>query len=205
MTLDELMDNVFEGKSAVIENLLYTGAYILAGAPKIGKSFLVAQIAHHISTGQDLWGYPFAAVANREDLNGLEKFRQSILLNQRDSDRMAMTVQSMSILKNPRFLVEMIQDNQRELTPPIQRFLEEGVEDGSIRTEYAKELAEIIPLLTGLWMVPDLYPATAEEMMRKFRFIGDLLARMGVPLVDEALLEELGPYFRQIEEAGASE
>ena len=57
VTLDELMDNVFEGKSAVIENLLYTGAYILAGAPKIGKSFLVAQIAHHVSTGQDLWGY----------------------------------------------------------------------------------------------------------------------------------------------------
>ena len=57
VTLDELMDNVFEGKSAVIENLLYTGAYILAGAPKIGKSFLVAQIAHHVSIGQDLWGY----------------------------------------------------------------------------------------------------------------------------------------------------
>ena len=55
VTLDELMDNVFDGKSAVIENLLYTGAYILAGAPKIGKSFLVAQIAHHVSTGQDLW------------------------------------------------------------------------------------------------------------------------------------------------------
>jgi len=47
VTLDEV-------KSAVIENLLYTGAYILAGAPKIGKSFLVAQIAHHVSTGQDL-------------------------------------------------------------------------------------------------------------------------------------------------------
>lgn len=55
VTLDELMDNVFEGKSAVIENLLYTGAYILAGAPKIGKSFLVAQIAHHVSIGQELW------------------------------------------------------------------------------------------------------------------------------------------------------
>ena len=57
VTLDELLDNVFEGKSAVIENLLYTGAYILAGAPKIGKSFLVVQIAHHVSSGQDLWGY----------------------------------------------------------------------------------------------------------------------------------------------------
>ena len=56
VTLDELMDHVFEGRSAVIENLLYTGTYILAGAPKIGKSFLVAQIAHHVSTGQMLWG-----------------------------------------------------------------------------------------------------------------------------------------------------
>ena len=57
VTLDELMERVFQGKAAVVENLLYTGAYILAGAPKIGKSFLVAQIAHHVSTGQDLWGY----------------------------------------------------------------------------------------------------------------------------------------------------
>ncbi len=79
VTLDELMDNVFEGKSAVIENLLYTGAYILAGAPKIGKSFLVAQIAHHISTGQDLWGYkvhqgtvlyPCRSAENRQVLPG---------------------------------------------------------------------------------------------------------------------------------------
>jgi len=57
VTLDELMDHVFEVKSAMIENLLYTGAYILAGTPKIGESFLVAHIAHQVSTGQDLWGY----------------------------------------------------------------------------------------------------------------------------------------------------
>ncbi|WP_320883346.1 AAA family ATPase [Dielma fastidiosa] len=37
--------------------MLYSGAYILAGAPKIGKSFLVAQIAYHISTGKSLWNF----------------------------------------------------------------------------------------------------------------------------------------------------
>ena len=41
----------------MIENLLYAGAYILAGTLKIGKSFLVAQMAHHVSTGQNLWSY----------------------------------------------------------------------------------------------------------------------------------------------------
>lgn len=144
---------------------------------------------------------PFAAVAGRTDLNGLEKFRESTRLNQSDDDRMEITVQSMAILKNPRFLVEMIRDNQQRLTPYMQRFIEEGVRDGSIHTEYAKELAEVIPLLTGLWMVPELYPATAEEMMHKFRFIGELLDHMGLPLVDEALLDQLGPYFQKIEDA----
>ncbi len=54
---NELLDTPYVGKQAIIDDLLYTGAYILAGAPKIGKSFLMAQIACHVSTGQSLWGY----------------------------------------------------------------------------------------------------------------------------------------------------
>ena len=57
VTFDQLMDSVFQGRPAVIENFLYPGVYILAGAPKIGKSFLVAQIAYHVSVGKELWGY----------------------------------------------------------------------------------------------------------------------------------------------------
>ena len=57
VTFDQLMDSVFQGRPAVIENFLYPGVYILAGAPKIGKSFLVAQIAYHVSAGKELWGY----------------------------------------------------------------------------------------------------------------------------------------------------
>ena len=57
VTFDQLMDSVFQGRPAVIDNFLYPGVYILAGAPKIGKSFLVAQIAYHVSVGKELWGY----------------------------------------------------------------------------------------------------------------------------------------------------
>lgn len=144
---------------------------------------------------------PFAQAAARKDLNGLEKIRASILLNQSDEARMEITVQSMPILENPRFLAAMIKGNQRELVPYLRKFLEEGIRDGSIHTEYPKELSEVMLLLTGLWMVPSLYPATAEEMLQKFRFIGTLLERMGVPLVNEELLQTLVPYFTRIEEA----
>lgn len=57
-SMNELYDQVFTSRPPLIDGLLYSGTYLLAGAPKVGKSFLVAQIAYHISTGQPLWGYP---------------------------------------------------------------------------------------------------------------------------------------------------
>ena len=57
-SMNELYDQVFTGRPPVIEGLLYSGTYLLAGAPKVGKSFLVAQLAYHVSTGQTLWEYP---------------------------------------------------------------------------------------------------------------------------------------------------
>ena len=56
LTMTELFQTTYKSRPPIIENLLHSGAYLLAGAPKIGKSFLVAQIAYHVSTGQELWG-----------------------------------------------------------------------------------------------------------------------------------------------------
>ena len=57
ITMTELYQTAFRSRPPIIDGLLYAGAYILAGAPKIGKSFLVAQIAYHVSTGRKLWDF----------------------------------------------------------------------------------------------------------------------------------------------------
>lgn len=57
VSMNELYENVYRSRPYIIDGLLYSGAYILAGAPKVGKSFLVAQLAYHISMGQMLWNY----------------------------------------------------------------------------------------------------------------------------------------------------
>ena len=57
VSYNELMEESLPCRRAVIEGLLGTGVYLLVGAPKIGKPFLVAQIAYRVSTGTDLWGY----------------------------------------------------------------------------------------------------------------------------------------------------
>ncbi len=57
VSMTELYENVYQSKPPLIDGLLYPGTYIFAGAPKLGKSFLMAQIAYHISTGTPLWNY----------------------------------------------------------------------------------------------------------------------------------------------------
>lgn len=57
ISMTELYDTVYPSKPPLIDGLLYTGTYLFVGAPKLGKSFLMAQLAYHISTGIPLWNY----------------------------------------------------------------------------------------------------------------------------------------------------
>ena len=56
ITAASLMDKQFDPQHELIEGMLAPGLYILAGASKIGKSWLVLQIAHCVSMGIALWG-----------------------------------------------------------------------------------------------------------------------------------------------------
>lgn len=57
VSMNDLYERVFPSKPPVIEDLLYPGVYLFVGAPKVGKSFLMAQLAYHVSMGFPLWGY----------------------------------------------------------------------------------------------------------------------------------------------------
>ena len=143
---------------------------------------------------------PFEKVRNRSDLNGLEKLREAIRQNQSDDDRTDLTIQSIPLTRNPRLLVEMIESNRRILTPYYQELLEEGNKDGSIHTEYAKEIAELMPLLTSLWLLPSVFPSDKEGMKNKFRFLGDMLEKMGVPLMDDSIYALVEEFFDKMPE-----
>ena len=58
VSMSELLDNVYQSKPSLVDGLLYRGTYLFVGAPKLGKSFLMTQLAYHISTGTPLWNYP---------------------------------------------------------------------------------------------------------------------------------------------------
>ena len=58
ITAAELMDMQFLPRSTVVDGMLPAGCYILAGAPKVGKSFLMAQLCWCVATGTPFLGQP---------------------------------------------------------------------------------------------------------------------------------------------------
>lgn len=55
ISLTELYDTAYRPKIMVVDNLLCSGVYLFAGAPKVGKSFFMAQLGYHVSSGVPLW------------------------------------------------------------------------------------------------------------------------------------------------------
>lgn len=56
-SMSDLYENVYDSRPSIVDGLLYSGTYLFVGAPKVGKSFFMAQLAYHVSMGIPLWNY----------------------------------------------------------------------------------------------------------------------------------------------------
>ncbi len=139
---------------------------------------------------------PFEKVKQRTDLNGLEKMRMVMQLNQSDEVQVKLTQQAIPLLNNPHVLARMIEANRRLLCPYWLELIQEGQKDGSIQTQYPQELAEFL-VLTDLWLIPSVFPAEKEQIQRRVLCIKEMLEKMGLPLFNEEIEGKINrlPYF----------
>ena len=144
------------------------------------------EVMHTLGNQMFFSNNPFEKVKKRTDLNGLQKIRELLIFNQSDTERNLMNIQAISILKDPHILTAAVEENKRVLTPLWFELLEEGKKDGSIQTDYAKELSELLPLI-NFWLMPSVYSATDEEIRHKYHFIIKVLSVMGLPLIDDEM------------------
>lgn len=133
---------------------------------------------------------PFEAVRERTDLNGMQKIRELLRLDRSDNERESINAQALPILDDPRILAAAIDSNRRILTPLWFELLEQGRQDGSIQTKYTKELSELLPLI-NFWFMPQLFPATEQELHHKLDFLTEVLTQLGLPLYDGETLAKV--------------
>lgn len=160
-------------------------------------------IYHHFKSKEDIYiavtermtaesNRMLAGIRDRSDLKGREKlrtiFRESIGVPALND---VFTV-APDFRNNPKLLFSILYDTIEDTAPNyILPIIRQGMEDGSIRTEYPEQLAELILLAANVWMNPMIFDSSAEESYRKFMVLRQMLQGFGLDIVDDEMVERM--------------
>lgn len=160
-------------------------------------------IYHHFKSKEDILmavmdrmtsqsNHILAVIRDRKDLSGQEKLKKilkdSIMRPVQDEVFTA----APNLHDNPRLLFSILRETMDEAAPNyILPIIRQGIEDGSIQTEYPKALAELIMLAANIWMNPMIFDNTPEEACEKFIVFGQMMKGFGLDVLDDELLNRL--------------
>lgn len=131
-------------------------------------------------------------IRDRSDLTGKEKlkaiFKASICRPVQDD---IFTV-APNLSNNPRLIFSIFRETVDDTAPNyILPIIKQGMDDGSIQTDFPDELAELIVLAANIWMNPMIFDSSEEESYRKFMVFRQMMKGFGLDIVDDEMLNRL--------------
>lgn len=132
------------------------------------------------------------AVCQRKDLSGKEKIQEVFRVSLDTPAQAEMATVAPDMLKNPQLLVMFLRDSvQQEAPDLLTPIIEEGIRDGSIQTDYPRELAEVLMLIGNIWINPMIYPGSTEEIVRKVEFFRYLTDQLGLEVITDEVMNKI--------------
>lgn len=149
------------------------------------------------------------AIRDDARMTGLEKM-QALFEASMDGPQLPLSAEvavEPDPVKNSRILGMQYQSIVEEVAPRfVEPIIREGMADGTIRTEYPQEMAEVILMLANLWVSPAIRMTDAESLRRRMDYYVELLHLMGLDVQPgriTGMLEEFRDgYERSLQEKG---
>lgn len=142
-----------------------------------------------------------AEIRDDASLTGKEKIEKMFsdsLVNPKQKELFTVTP---NLLKNPRLLAYDMEMVAYTIVPDyILPVMEQAVRDGSIRTEYPEELADVIMFLADIWMNPLIFQMTDQQLANRILLINEMLRPFDIELIDEELIGLMQTYRKASEE-----
>ena len=137
-------------------------------------------------------GWPDPGCGNASGLNGREKLRWIFKASINRPVQNDIFSVAPDFRNNPRLLDSLLRESVEEVAPQyILPIIREGIEDGSIQTEYPEQLAELIMLAANIWMNPMVFDSSPQESLGKFMVFRQMMSGLGVDIVDEEMIRRL--------------
>ena len=133
-----------------------------------------------------------AQIRDASGLNGREKLRLIFKASINRPVQNDIFSVAPDFRNNPRLLDSLLRESVEEVAPQyILPIIREGIEDGSIQTEYPEQLAELIMLAANIWMNPMVFDSSPQESLGKFMVFRQMMSGLGVDIVDEEMIRRL--------------
>lgn len=158
-------------------------------------------IYHHFESKDEIL-HSILSENNQEILNytwrgetGLEKIQNSLMDAFSNFEQQRLVYSASIKLRSPRLLGEQYLSLFSDFLPEIRGRVYEGVKDGSIKTEYPKELADLIVLTLNIWVGFQISIYSVEELKSKMKFIKLTFEGLGVQLITDEMMEVIFQLF----------
>lgn len=160
-------------------------------------------IYHHFASKEEIFikmcerigeenGRALGKIRDDKSLNGAQKVKEMYRSALLDSGQKKMVDMVPYLLDNPKFLAIQIRSIFEEAAPYyMEPILKEGIADGSIQAEHPKELAEMLIMLSDVWLHPLLRPSVPEEIRARCAIFNQVTRQFGFEIMDEELTEAL--------------
>lgn len=162
-------------------------------------------IYHHFKSKEELidavttHGYfkrnSFANAQMKKDMNGLERLRWSLLNEFGNSEKQQTDQVTKPIIKEPKFMMRLLQSTIQESAPLIADMIEESKQDGSCQVEDVKMTAEVFMILANIWANPILWQMNEEDFIRKLNMFDTILRALGLPVMNDELYQTMIDYY----------
>lgn len=129
-------------------------------------------------------------IAKDPKLTGAKKLEKISSISIADEIQEKLVTITPNLLDNPKFLVYYIKSLYTYTIPLcIVPIVKQGVEDGSIRTDYPEEVADLIVFLSDIWMNPVVFEMTPEQITRKLLLFEQIFETFGLHLLNKEVIE----------------
>lgn len=137
-------------------------------------------------------------IKSRTDLNGADKLKRMLLAAVSDEQEQTFRRMGIHLQNMPQMMSSLLIRSVNEIAPKaFEPVIEEGIQDGSIDVLYAAEFAQLVSIFANIWVNPLVFPASDEELKRKFMTISSIMEKCKIDISDlYPVLENMCSEFR---------
>ena len=196
VSMTELYDTVYPPRTPVVDGFLYGGTYLFVGAPKVGKSFFMGQLAYHVAMGLPLWDYPVRKgtvlyLALEDDYARLQH-RLSGMFGVECADNLYFATQAKTLNEGLDRQLEEFLKEHTDARLIIIDTLQKVREVGGDRYSYSSDCLSVLVVGTSLYqsfhtVSPDFFYIAVAKLKQKPRLL-HLYGKQAVPYQVYAVL-----------------